>query len=165
MRTDSLARIPHHSRRPLARRFGMRLCLRHGFYVSAILITIAGCKHSDRSPVSGTVTVNGVKPESGRVFLMPIEGTKGPRAIAQINNGEYEFSSDGGIPSGKYRVELEALKKTGRKIKAPLVGGEMAEKDETEQLAPPEYRDENSPLAIDVPGQNGGKIDIVVPIN
>lgn len=130
--------------------------------VVAVLSLVSGCNHAERYPISGNVTVNGAKAESGRVFLVPVEGAKGPRVAAQISDGVYTFNSDGGLAPGKYRVELEALRKTGRKTKARLVGGEMAEVDETEQLAPVAYRGEESPLLVDVPGPAAGKIDITI---
>lgn len=164
MRTDSRLSLGQSPRPLIGARTECCTCfaiLRKCFAIAAVAL-LAGCNRSVRYPVTGNVSVNGEKPDSGRVFLVPVEGVKGPRVTAQITNGEYKFVSDGGLAPGKYRVELEALKKTGRKTKARLVGGEMAEVDETQQLAPPAYRSTESPLTVDVPGANGGKIDISV---
>ena len=133
------------------RRAGRRRRMRQASFAVVVLSFMSGCSRVERYPVSGNVTVNGAKADSGRVFLVPVEGVKGPRVAAQISDGVYTFNSDGGLAPGKYRVELEALRKTGRKTKARLVGGEMAEVDETEQLAPAAYRGEESPLLVDVP--------------
>lgn len=127
-----------------------------------VLLTALGCGSAERHAVNGAVTVGGQPVEVGRVFFVPVEGAKGPRVSGEIISGQYRIEADGGLEPGKYRVELDAKKKTGRKVQGRVMGGETAQVDETIPIAPPLYRDANSPLVVEVPGADG-VINIEVP--
>ncbi|RIK75933.1 MAG: hypothetical protein DCC67_14570 [Planctomycetota bacterium] len=127
-----------------------------------LLSALPGCGSSQRYAVSGTITVGGEPVDTGRVFFVPVEGAKGPRVQGEIIGGQYRVTAQGGLLAGKYRVELDAKKKTGRKIRGRIIGGEFGEVDETISMAPRIYQDADSPLIVEVPGATE-TIDIAVP--
>ena len=98
----------------------------------------AGCGGGS-STVRGKVTLDGKPIEAGLISFVPTEGTTGPSAGASINQGEYDIRNDPLPVAGKYRVEIKAQKKTGKKVPvgSPAPPGTMA--DETVEAVPPRY--------------------------
>lgn len=143
---------------PSARETDARFAL-----AGAVLVLLGGCIGEQRQDVSGSVSVGGVKADSGRIFFVPIEGNKGPRIVTDIKDGVYQLAGDAGLLAGKYRVELDAQKRTGRKVKGRVMGGEAVERDETIPMAPRIYRDVDSPLIVEIPAADDGVVNIEVP--
>src|SRR2546421_8935908 len=73
---------------------------------------IAGCSTHDplgRRGISGTVTFNGAPLEDGSISLQPLEqGTTSSGAVIKL--GKYAIAKDKGLPPGKYRVVINAIK-------------------------------------------------------
>ncbi len=126
----------------------------------AALITVAalGCGGDGlgRASVSGTVTVDGVPLAEGGLALIPATGTTGPSAGATIQDGEYFIPFDKGPVPGRYRVEIKAMRKTGRQIVDEHQPPPNNLLDEVEQYIPATYNAEST-LSIEVaPGKNRG---------
>ena len=137
-------------------------------FLQCALVVVAlacsnGCVAEQRQVISGSVSVGGVKADTGRLFFVPIEGAKGPRILAEITDGAYRIESGGGLLAGKYRVELDAQKRTGRKTKGQIMVGETVERDETIPMAPRIYRDADSPLIVEIPVADDGVVNIEAP--
>ena len=113
--------------------------------------------------IHGTVTVGGQTTETGRLRFVPIEGTLGPASTEQIVDGQYRIEARGGVPVGKHRVEVTALKKTRRKVIGRGPGGEPMQVDETINLAPEQFAGAESPLTVEVIVGSDGRIDIEIP--
>ena len=134
--------------------------------LAACCLPAGGCGGQKGLPtqvVHGTVTISGETPDSGRVRFVPIEGTKGPASMGQIVDGQYRIDARGGVPVGKHRVEVTALKKTGRKVAGSGPSGEPMQVDETVSLSPTEYAGTGSPLVFEVVAGSDGRIDIEIP--
>jgi hypothetical protein len=112
---------------------------------SAGLLLLCGCAGSEPS-ISGTVKLDSEPLAEGAVRFIPIEGTSGPDAGAEIKDGKYRVVQPGLAP-GRYRVEFSSHKPTGKRVRDPLGGG-LAQ--ETVQLVPQQYRGENSTLRRDI---------------
>lgn len=143
-------------------RLTVALCL----LVAAGCLLPAGCGAQKGVPtevIHGTVTVVGQTPETGRLRFVPIEGTRGPASTGQIVDGQYRIEARGGVPVGRHRVEVQALKKSGRKDLGHGPGGEPMEVDGTVNLAPDEYSGAESPLKVEVVAGSDGRIDIEIP--
>ena len=112
--------------------------------------------------VHGTVTAGGQTVDTGMVRFVPIQLTKGPASAGRIENGQYRVVARGGVPLGKHRVEVTALKKTGRKLKAR---GPFEEQmiDETVPMAPEQYAGSNSPLEFELTADSSGEHNIELP--
>jgi hypothetical protein len=48
-------------------------------------------------PVSGVVTVDGVKLESGAVSFRPFQGGSGTNSAATVQNGEFQLAGNQGL--------------------------------------------------------------------
>lgn len=88
---------------------------------------IAGCSSSDRRAISGEVTFAGEPVDGGSIVFLPGDdgGTKG---AAEIIAGKYEIPPQQGLRPGKYRVEINWAKPTGKQIPSGDPGMTMEER-------------------------------------
>lgn len=117
-----------------------------------VIVATCGCGGGPkRLPVEGTVTVDGQMLESGQFTLIPLEGTRGPTAGAEIVDGKFSIASNGGPLAGTFRVEIMAAQTvTGKKQSGiNFSTGEVEVIEETRQLLPPRYNS-NSELTAEV---------------
>lgn len=125
---------------------------------------LAGC--GDGGPrtviVEGTVKCGGETVESGQIRFVPTGDTPGSTNVSEIVAGRYRVEARGGVPVGKYRVEITAEKKTGRQIIGDN-GLEPAMVDETVSLAPPEYGGPKSTLTAEITPKSDGRLDFDLP--
>lgn len=131
--------------------------------VLACLAT-AGCgkKKLPVKAMHGNVTCGGKDVSIGQVTFVPIEGTPGFPTPAPIINGQYRVDARGGVPLGKHRVQVDARKKTGRKVQG-FNGVEMGMIDEEVRMGPEIYAGEQSPLVVEVRADGDGRFDIKLP--
>ena len=120
------------------------------FWLAGALIAGCGGSGPQRHEVSGSVTFAGEKIPEGSIAFVPIEGTKGPKVGANIQQGRYHIDRSGGPLAGRHRVEIVSVRKTGRQLK---VGQEII--DEMMNFIPAKYSGETSELVVDI--QPGGK--------
>jgi hypothetical protein len=96
------------------------------------------------------------------VRLVPIEGTPGSANAAQIVDGQYRIEGCGGVTAGKHRIEVTAMKKTGRKVQQHN-GFEMAMVDETIRIGSPGCAGVQSPLTQKVTTDSDGQFGFETP--
>lgn len=125
-----------------------------------LMITI-GCsdnKDLDRASVSGSVMFNEQLVEQGTIEFIATGNTSAPSAGGAIVNGQYEITEKGPV-FGHYKVQIQAMRKTGRMVNAgPQTGG--AQVEEVKQFIPAQY---NSRTTIEVeikPGLNKLDFDL-----
>lgn len=83
----------------------------------AVALVVGGCSEtSNQKSISGTVTFDGKPLDKGQITFVPISGTAGPTAGAEIIDGHFEISATGGTFAGKFRVEVTASRPSGRKV-------------------------------------------------
>jgi hypothetical protein len=126
------------------------------------LAAVAGCGKPGNKVVSGQVTCEGQSVETGQVRFVPIENTRGPLNWANITDGQYRMETRGGVPVGIYRVEVDAKKKTGRKVRGHI-GPEVGIVDELVRLGPEVYAGASSPLKLKIDASFDGRFDIEIP--
>jgi hypothetical protein len=91
--------------------------------VSARLLVVAGLALNagcgaappEQTAVHGRVTYRGKPLEQGKIVFHPLAPLKGRPAGADIVNGTYAINENGPV-IGKHRVEIQAYRKTGRKV-------------------------------------------------
>jgi hypothetical protein len=128
--------------------------MRFGWLAVGLLL-FAGC-FKPSPTVSGMVRWNGEPLAKGSIRFVPVDRTPGSDAGGTIKEGKYTIEK--GLTVGKYRVELKATKKTGKKARNPVLPADMI--DEEIELIPPEYN-ENSQLTREVgPGLNPIDFDL-----
>jgi hypothetical protein len=102
--------------------------------------------------------------ERGAVRFVPIEGTHGPLNTASIERGEYRVDARGGVPLGVYRVEVEALKPTGKKVQKRGRFGPVLE-EEYQDVGSSTYAGAKSPLRLELTSESDDRFDIHLPIH
>jgi hypothetical protein len=112
--------------------------------------------------VYGAVTCNGEKVLLGSVSFVPMDNQRGQSRAARIVDGQYRIDAKGGLPPGKYSIQVDAWRKTGRKVKGTN-GMETTMIDEKVRLGPASYSGPESPLNLEITTDFDGKHDIVIP--
>ncbi len=113
------------------------------------MLALAGCGGGnavDRTPISGTVTFQDQPVQDGQIRFAPETGTTSAVVIEPIADGRYATTTSGGLPPGKYRVEILAF---DPKTPSP----ESAEDPPRKQLIPPNYNDQSKLRLTVAPGQ------------
>jgi hypothetical protein len=101
------------------------------------LMMLVGCSQaSNRAGLGGMVTLDGEPLAEGIITFRPQPGSSGPTAGATISDGRFSVSNDKGVFAGTFRVEITANRKTGRKVKDPVLGMMI---DERKQIIPACY--------------------------
>ena len=145
---------------------------RHFFGLLMLLSTsvLVGCGPTKplRVPVYGQVSVNGRTAEDGVVRFVPVgdkdkEGPKRPSEMATIVGGKYQVESGGGLRQGRYRVEVEVDRKTGKQVMKRASRGDVLKVDETVLVSPPRYAGKDSPLEYTADASANRRFDIDVP--
>jgi hypothetical protein len=109
------------------------------FGLGACGLGVAGCSRKQytgeqRFPVTGKVSVDDQPMEHGLIRFLPAE--KGNPSGGPITNGTYSVPEETGPNSGKYRVEINWNKPTGRRVK-DAYGDEIM--DEYKEGLPAKY--------------------------
>ncbi len=117
---------------------------------------IAGCGNSSGTQYSGSVTFQGQPIPSGKIYFQPdsTQGNSGQTGYANIKDGKYDTSSDGGMgaPSGPMIVAVEGF------APAAAAGtGEGGDEVSNVRMFP------RFEKAVDLTSANG-KFDIDVPV-
>lgn len=120
---------------------------RWGVMLLVAAITAAGCGDPGptRGGVVGTVSLGGQGITEGVIRFFPLGdgiGGDGP-----ITDGRYVIPAERGLSRGTYRVEISALKPTGRRV-PDLDAGPGDMKDEVIETVPARYN-RDSELRID----------------
>jgi len=106
------------------------------------LAWVCGCGSDPlgRQAVSGKVTLDGAPLEQGSISFQPVEGGI-TSSGAVVTQGEYAIPRDKGLPPGKYRVVINAIKPGTGQAELPPGGmpGEEVEGPPAEELIPPEW--------------------------
>src|SRR5688500_16860472 len=72
--------------------------------------------------VSGTITVDGAPGDAGTISMQPVDQGSGGPAGGTIQGGKFQVAARDRLSSGKYMVQVQASKKTGRMKKDPQRG-------------------------------------------
>jgi hypothetical protein len=86
----------------------------------AILAGCGGEKQPQRFALEGTVTLDGEPLTEGNIRFLPAPETDGGMVGAKISEGRFVIPAEKGAVPGKYRVEIGASRKTGRKVPNPM---------------------------------------------
>jgi len=117
-----------------------------GIVFSLGLFVLSGCadsKNAGKLPVTGIVNFQGQPVSDGAITFLPI--TTGNPTSATIHDGLFELFQARGLLPGKYRVEISASKKTGKKIPGMGPDGTV---DEIVEAIPEKYN-HKSELTVD----------------
>ena len=109
--------------------------------------------------VSGTVKLDGKPVEQGNILFTPAEGVKGTVTGGEIKDGQYKLADKKAAALGQNRVEIRALRKSGKMVPKPMAPqGEMVE-ELVEAVAPRFNNDSKLKFEIK-PGDNTANFDV-----
>jgi len=95
------------------------------------LLGLCGCGGADKSghraAVKGTVTLDGKPLARGAIKFSPLEGTSGVVTGTPIEDGHFDLPEEIGAAVGWNRVEITAMKKTGKMVPDPFSPGTKVE--------------------------------------
>ena len=123
------------------------------------IVLLLGCGSSDgRHELEGTVTLDGEPLREGSIVFQPMPGTQSPTAGAPIRDGRFEVAAGGGAHPGEFRVEITAIRGTGKRRMDPMVGREI---EVTEQYLPARYNRRSELMAqVSSSGSNHFEFDL-----
>jgi hypothetical protein len=129
------------------------------FPAAFLLLTGCGGGEANRGDISGVVKLDEKPLVQGSILFTPIEGTHGSVAGGTIENGRYQFSGESAPAIGWNRVEIRAMRKTGKKIPKPFAPpGQTV--DEQIEAIPPQFNSESN-LKVEVKhGKNTADFDV-----
>ena len=107
------------------------------------LLMVLGCSRgAGRQALEGTVTWDGTPLAEGSIIFLPQASTKSPTCGGTISQGRFSIAPAGGAAGGTFRVEITAVRNTGRKVTSFHMGRSI-EKDEGEQYIPVRYNSQS----------------------
>jgi len=101
------------------------LCRSASIGILALLASACGSGDPLGVGVSGTVTYKGKPIKEGLITFIPTVGTQGPKAGANIDEGQYSIPRRGALAPGKYRVEIRAFEESGKEIPKSMRTAQM----------------------------------------
>ena len=105
------------------------------------LLILLGCSQSTgRQSLDGAVEFDGAPLAEGSIVFLPQPGTKSPTCGGTISQGRFSILPAGGAACGTFRVEITAIRKTGKKVTDPKEGKLV---DELEQFIPTRYNQQS----------------------
>lgn len=88
------------------------------------ILALAGCGEGPvggpRAAVRGEVTLDGQPLEQGSIMFLPAAGTSGQVTGGPILAGRYSIPAEEGVAVGVNRVEITAMKKSGKQVQDPF---------------------------------------------
>jgi hypothetical protein len=120
-------------------------------------LLLAGCSRLPTRGVVGDVSYNGSPITDGSIEFIPVEGTTGPSVGAPITDGKYVVPVEKGpMANGTYKVELRAVKDTGKFPPGPRYAKSMTIR---EDIIPAEYNSGSKVKKKIDPNTNPNRID------
>lgn len=91
----------------------------------ASLVTLIGCDNAGKGRVvlTGKLSYRGEPLDVGEIRFIPESGTKAPLTIVPFRGGSYDSAITNGVPVGKYRVEITAMR-SSTAAKSKMVNGD-----------------------------------------
>ncbi len=129
--------------------------------LSLALLFLSGCggRGADRGAVGGAVTLDGKPLLEGSILFTPLAGAHGAVAGGKIEGGRYHLPAGIGPAIGRNRVEIRALRKTGKMVpKAFGQPGEMV--PEKVEAVPPRFNHQSKLIVEIKPGNNTADIAV-----
>ncbi|MEW4570700.1 hypothetical protein AB1L88_22780 [Tautonia sp. JC769] len=106
--------------------------------LAALLLSLPGCGPAPDQggvAVTGQVLLDGQPLDEAHITLIP--ESSGPAVTGVVQGGAFRIPPSEGPEPGPYRVEIDAVRPTGRIIEHPDLLGQTAE--ETENIVPPRF--------------------------
>jgi hypothetical protein len=122
----------------------------------------SGCgPRTDRLPVSGNVTLDGVPLEDGVIRLTSVGTERILASGAMIQNGEFDIPADKGLRPGTYHVEINAPDESAPPMITRQTPGGPGIPTQPDRI-PPEFNvDSQNTIEVAADGENHFEFEIV----
>jgi hypothetical protein len=121
-----------------------------------VALVAAGCNRgpANVAAIAGEVKLDGTPIERGTIHFVPTDGVEGSEAGGEILNGRYRLSGKAGVAVGWNRVEISALRKTGKLLPMPFPAQNNKTFEEEVEAVADRYNIEST-LRVEIqPGDN-----------
>jgi hypothetical protein len=156
--------LPHNRRQespPTITSRHLRLGTRFAFLGLCLALLAAGCgkNAANRAAISGRVELDGHPLERGSILLASLDGVQRTVTGAEIVDGEYRLTRANGPAVGWNRVEIRAMRTTGKMVSKPYAPhGTMV--GESVEAIPAQFNSAST-LKVDVrPGGNSANFEV-----
>jgi hypothetical protein len=123
--------------------------------LACLQAALAGCGPAPGSAVSGKVTLDAAPLDDATITFVPQAGGQRQAAWTTIAHGKYAIPPSNGLGSGKFRVEIRALRSSGDKTNQ----NDPTLMNATEAI--PSRYNSQSELAVEIkPGANTANFDL-----
>ena len=124
-------------------------------FLVVLLVVAAGCgRNTGKVSIGGDVSYDGQPVASGTIIFTPVEGTQGPSTGGGIEGGRYQVPAQKGpLAGGRYKVEITALRKTGKSL-PNLLDPKGQSLEAIEQFVPECYNARSRLMVTVAPGAN-----------
>lgn len=119
--------------------------------LAMMLATCASCGSGSLNGIAGAVTIDGAPVDVGTISFRPVGDSASGVAGGAIQDGRFQVVSRGELAPGKYAVQVQVTKKTGRTIKDPQRG-------DVDELVPVSVA--NSPQEIDLTREGASNLQL-----
>ena len=132
---------------------------------SMTVLVATGCGRSGppRVAVRGAILFENQMLKSGRITFTPVEGSKGPAAVAVVTDGFYAFDWRTGPVVGKHRVQIESILNPGFELDDESAYAKAAQQQTGRAVLPPQSIplefNERSKLVVTVTPVGETKLD------
>jgi hypothetical protein len=123
-------------------------------------VVLAGCGNAgNHAKIHGNVKLDGKPLSTGSIRFIPMSGTAGAITGGDIKDGRYEIGLAKGPAIGRNRVEVQAMRPTGKRMH-----NQMLPPDQTaevfESAVAPRFNAESTLEAVVQPGDNSADFEV-----
>ncbi|HEY4261473.1 MAG TPA: hypothetical protein VGM98_14995 [Schlesneria sp.] len=127
------------------------------------LVGCGGSKGPPRVAVRGAILFQNEMLKAGRITFTPIDGSKGPAAVATVTDGFYDFNALNGPVVGKNKVQIESILDPGFAMDDDVAYAKASKEKGgapvlPQQPIPPEFN-QQSKLVVEVSPEGEKKLD------
>jgi len=79
-------------------------------------IFLLGCGENSKCTMSGSITLDGNPVKSGNISFYPLGLETNRKVATVVENGKYQIETNEGLIPGKYKIEINWTKETGKKM-------------------------------------------------
>jgi len=95
-----------------------------------------GCSNRGHDELTGEVTLDDQPLRQGSMLLVPVDRAKGTPAGGEIQDGRFSLTGKQAPRIGAYKVEIRAMRKSGRKVQKEMGKPGELEDEIVEAVAP-----------------------------
>ena len=85
-------------------------------WIPMTFIFLLGCGENSKCTMTGSITLDGYPVKSGNISFYPQEPETNKKIATVVENGKFNVNGKDGLLPGKYKIEINWTKETGKKM-------------------------------------------------